>query len=676
MANSAPLRDLRRRAQKGQAIVVVALMMIVLLGFVALAIDSARAYDGRRVLQDAVDAAALYAADVYQKDRSWTTAQTSGVSLFATDTRNSAGPACPTFPTPLIGAASITSTCTIGAATMTVTVADAGPSGQTFTYSAQQPLAVALIQVVGQSPTLTLSATATATASDQSLQPAIVTLSSAGCYGTPGASLMITGTSPLVAYGNVASNGAVSIDAASSLNAAGNVLTRCAPAGPTPPSYRCWHPPSPPSYPPAVSDTNPSGAACGTTGGLLGKGVIGFRSVDPSFPAPDLSGLTTPAFSPASSVIVNPGIYNTDPNAGGSGPVPCYFLTPGQYDFAGGFTVAAGMVSNELRPPDSVDKFWTGGTARCNGDFAANGVGTGTLAGTWGVYVTAIRTEMIGSVRYKRESAPSTCHQSASPLVNQNLRVVISNVPGAQGYNIYAANKDCTQPATAFGYLATVANDPATETYATTSGCPSVVQPSTGLCTLGQTTYDLDAGNPCLLTIPGPAIPPDICGALVPDSLTAPFNAGLPGQLPARAAPPRGDLANYNLCAGGGIWSPCPGSITPGAVQIYIPSGCLALGAGADSFLFSGAQYNWVLIHEPATNRCAANSVNSASNTAYVGMLYTPGAAFTFGSPRAMQTPDFGGIIADTVTISSAGLLSLGLNPNVAPAQPAVRLTG
>ena len=57
-------------------------------------------------------------------------------------------------------------------------------------------------------------------------------------------------------------------------------------------------------------------------------------------------------------------------------------------------------------------------------------------------------------------------------------------------------------------------------------------------------------------------------------------------------------------------------------------------------------------------------------------MLYTPGAAFTFGSPYAMQTPDFGGIIADTVTISSAGLLSLGLNPNVAPAQPAVRLTG
>ena len=51
------------RSQRGQAIVLIALMMAVLIGFVALAIDSARAFDARRILQDATDAGALAFAE-------------------------------------------------------------------------------------------------------------------------------------------------------------------------------------------------------------------------------------------------------------------------------------------------------------------------------------------------------------------------------------------------------------------------------------------------------------------------------------------------------------------------------------------------------------------------------------------------------------------------------------
>jgi len=46
-------------AQKGQAIVLIAIMLAVVVGMAALAIDGSRAYAARRDLQAAVDAAAL-----------------------------------------------------------------------------------------------------------------------------------------------------------------------------------------------------------------------------------------------------------------------------------------------------------------------------------------------------------------------------------------------------------------------------------------------------------------------------------------------------------------------------------------------------------------------------------------------------------------------------------------
>ena len=53
-----------RRRQRGQAIVLIAIMVAVLVGMAALAIDGSRAYTLRRNLQSAVDAAALAAASL------------------------------------------------------------------------------------------------------------------------------------------------------------------------------------------------------------------------------------------------------------------------------------------------------------------------------------------------------------------------------------------------------------------------------------------------------------------------------------------------------------------------------------------------------------------------------------------------------------------------------------
>ncbi|HEX2646926.1 MAG TPA: pilus assembly protein TadG-related protein, partial [Candidatus Dormibacteraeota bacterium] len=63
------------RAQRGQAIVLIALMLTVIMGMAAIAIDGSRAYALRRDLQAAVDAAALAAGDKLQQSGSYTAAE-------------------------------------------------------------------------------------------------------------------------------------------------------------------------------------------------------------------------------------------------------------------------------------------------------------------------------------------------------------------------------------------------------------------------------------------------------------------------------------------------------------------------------------------------------------------------------------------------------------------------
>src|SRR5260370_5378117 len=60
---STATKSRQRKLQEGQAIVLIALLMLVLFAMLGLAIDSGRAYVDKRDLQTAVDAAALAAGD-------------------------------------------------------------------------------------------------------------------------------------------------------------------------------------------------------------------------------------------------------------------------------------------------------------------------------------------------------------------------------------------------------------------------------------------------------------------------------------------------------------------------------------------------------------------------------------------------------------------------------------
>ena len=97
------------RAQKGQAIVLIAIMLAVLVGMAALAIDGSRAYAARRDLQAAVDSAALAAADKLQQGGTYTAAEQAATAIFGTTLRLYAAPGCAGYGSP--GAGPLTVTC-------------------------------------------------------------------------------------------------------------------------------------------------------------------------------------------------------------------------------------------------------------------------------------------------------------------------------------------------------------------------------------------------------------------------------------------------------------------------------------------------------------------------------------------------------------------------------------
>src|SRR5260221_3858124 len=90
-----------RRLQEGQAIVLIALLILVLFAMLGLAIDSGRAYVDKRDLQTAVDAAALAAGDWYENYADLTgSTLPQAEQVFQTDLHLYSGPSSNTCPPP------------------------------------------------------------------------------------------------------------------------------------------------------------------------------------------------------------------------------------------------------------------------------------------------------------------------------------------------------------------------------------------------------------------------------------------------------------------------------------------------------------------------------------------------------------------------------------------------
>ena len=649
--------------QRGQAIVLIAIMLAVVVGMAALAIDGSRAYALRRDLQAAVDAAALAAGDKLQQTGNYLTAEQAATSIFGMNLRLYNAPACVGYGNP--GAVPRTVTCTYSDSTvLRQVVTDLGPQGSSFTVTATRQLQLQFARILTNGTPPTLSATATGGVNNLLFAPTVAALSDAGCGGVPGAAISVTSGGTLTIIGDMVSNGVIS--STGIIQVAGDVYARC--QSPVPNVFTNCFPsgnPAPCTYP-----------------DVAGQTLAGYNFADPGYPPPPVPGGPQP--NPADNVVLSPGVYSVDPMFGSG---RCYFLKAGVYKWMSGYTNNGSFVSNQLRPPDepkyndntrtASHQLWDVDGAQCGGSARVTSIAglRGIPNGTWSFVLTSTRTAFYNGLPYIRESAPSVCYTTQVNGGGRNVFVEVSNVPGATAYNVYAGpTGSCSGP---FGLAASlpVAGTPQNDS---TLGCPIYSGPG---CSLGNESITLDAVDIGPPFAPNALAAPGVAGSYPPAGETAPLRSNLPNENANRAAPPGGDRANENQCDTiAGTLTTCPGPVTPGAVAFYIPSsGCLNESTTGDNHIFSGYQYNWIALYEPGdanppANTCS-NVLGAATDSAFIGLVYTPRAGITVRKASAFRTNEVGGVIANTLTFSGQLPTIIGDTADYGPQPQASRLT-
>lgn len=644
----------RQRSQKGQAIVLIAIMLAVVVGMAALAIDGSRAYALRRDLQSAVDAAALAASDRLQQTGSYTSAEQAASTIFGTDARLYNAPSCsPGYGSP--GASPFTVTCTYSdGTTLTEVVSNLGPQGSQFTFTAARTLVLQFARILTSGAVPKIVASSAGGVNNLRDAPTLEALDPAGCGGVPGSAFSLPSGGTLTVVGDIVSNGSLSLGSATAA-VAGDVYARCQA-----------------SVPGVITECYPSGKSTPCTyPDVAGAIRSGYQAVDPKYPLPVVPGGAWP--KPGSTVVLSPGTYAADPSFGNG---LCYFLSGGVYKWLGGYTNNGALVSNELKPPDeprvsdntkaAQHQFWDI-DANCSGSAQVTSVpgSKGIPNGTWAFVLTSTRTATYNGLSYVRESAPSECYTTVVNGAGRNVQIAVSNVPGATAYNIYAApSGSCNGP---FG-LADVLPVVGTPQNNSTGGCPVYSGPG---CSLGNESIILDATDlGSLVTNP----------LALPAGETAPLKNNLANENPDRATPPAGDRANENQCdTVSGTLTTCPGSITPGAVEYYLPSGsCINDTSNGDNYVFSGYQYDWMAINQPAagTPPTCNDFLGAATDSAFIGLIYAPTAAITIQKASTFRTDEVGGLIADTITMTGQLPTIIGDPADYGPVPPAARLTG
>src|SRR5947208_1044871 len=159
-----------------------------------------------------------------------------------------------------------------------------------------------------------------------------------------------------------------------------------------------------------------------------------------------------------------------------------------------------------------------------------------------------------------------------------------------------------------------------------------------------------------------------------PANLLSQENAPMSLEYPPYTA---GDVANENYCQlspnPGNINAPCVGSqVTPGGVQFYFPNGsCFSQNSQGATYVYSGVQYNWIVIYAPASNTCD-ETLNGGASTQYIGTIYTPSANWTINGGD--RSPLAGQVICYTAKVAGSGAAGIDFNPNYSPVPPAARL--
>jgi len=716
----------RGASQGGQAIVLIALLILVLFGMLGLAVDSGRAYVDRRDQQAAVDAAALAAGDWYENFTDlYGSTLPNAKAVYQANLHLYAGPTSDVDTTTFIGAGNSLQQDTdivtyAGGYSLTIVATNTQFNGYQFVFTSTHQLPLAFMQLFGGSPNITINATATAIVGNQRQTPALLTLSTSNC------SMDLKGGTTLTVLGDVYSNGTACVSA--NLHDAGNCYgaagSSCGSA-----QYYCYN--ATPGFVPYPPPCNP--------GDIQGTYVVPAPTLpDPGYLAPSVGYYpSAQAYSQNNRTTwteMYPGQYASFHLSGGS--ASCAFLDPGVYTWLNGYTSDAtgSLLSNELKAPDEElwsapgttngagIQFWNQNNTGCAGHFTltvVNGIGGGQGikhnggGGNWGVELTSVRWDTFNdptiapdpclfSPGCRRESAPSECFVANTQDVN-NAAIdvsIVQNAPGAQYYNVYVNPNGCDGNQNAFAFvnrfLAPGWSDGGGPPAFAVGGFPNGSGSGTVLAN-GTGGYACGAAGHTICAISYSSLSPTIqCFAQArtkncqtpddeikpqcfsncppPPSLLSQENAPMALEYPPYTG---GDVTNENYCQ----LSPNPGNpiapcatakITPGAVQFYFPAGsCFSQNAQGATFVYAGEQYNWIVIYAPTSNTCS-ETLNGGSATQYIGTIYTPAANWTInGGNRA---PLAGQVICYTASVSGSSGTGIDFNPNYSPAPPAARL--
>ena len=95
--------------------------------------------------------------------------------------------------------------------------------------------------------------------------------------------------------------------------------------------------------------------------------------------------------------------------------------------------------------------------------------------------------------------------------------------------------------------------------------------------------------------------------------------------------------------------------------------------------MYKRQQYNWIVIYEPGAanppaNTCG-NTLGAATDSALIGLVYTPSSAITVLKATAFRTDELGGMIANTISFSGQLPTIIG-DTDYSPTPPAARLSG
>lgn len=628
------VKNRKRSAQSGQAIPLLAVMITVLVGFLGLAVDSGRAYLDRRTLQNSTDAAVLTTADYYQNGYSVTQAEQYATASFEKNLQIYGGiSGSPTWCTTPSGSGSCSVTVSFNSNphTLTLGYTDRRNTGKglVFTATGNDSLPLAFLQALKLGPNVSLTASAQTVVGDQSQNPAILVT---GTSCAPSASLGVSGGETVTVVGAIYSDGGITVGGSSQVDVSGNVYATCNQSDPSGMNLS-------------------SGFAYYSPVGKLAVNYLGGVN-SPYWPSYSANSQTWPS----SSIETSPGVYSSNVSITGSN---CTFLDPGIYNFPAGFKDNGGLISNELRPPDEpvynnmsqragsggngYIQFWRN-TVGCDGQFSvapiSTGGGSGIQQGTWSVVITSAREDVFypsgTAVYYPRNSAPSMCRSvTVDNSGNQGLQVAISNVPGAEWYNVYAYLGSCPTDSnySRFGYIGSVCSgqgalSASSHTYGAVAGCSASFgangETNTGTCPylpswpaakaalaagVGNTTncglgytvspvysnsiLTFTGGNGTICpTTPAPSTPdysgtsgvsqgceppdPELCPTIVGGCATPGVTSPMPPNDPPAqwtGGSGTGDRADENQCAdNSGNFASCPGNVTPGAVQFSFPN--------------------------------------------------------------------------------------------------------